>query len=94
LDDVVYFQDNQEEIELDMDTLDLLTLNKLWTFVKGNRKPRPTKPKPSLAQAAAAAGMVAGGDPAVQAARITELQRELARLDGRPDKMKKHKGGA
>ena len=70
---------------MDMDSLDLVTLNKLWQFVKGNRKPRPTKPKPSLAQAAA-------GDPSNQAARINELQRELARLDGRPDKMKKHKG--
>lgn len=68
-------ESGQEEIELDIDSLDLVTLNKLWNFVKGSANRR--KPKGPLEANQAAA-----------AARIHELEMELARLEGRSDKTK------
>jgi hypothetical protein len=50
-------------------------LNKLWNFVKGNRKRKSQN--------------IGTGDPAADAARISELERELAMMDGRVDKAKK-----
>jgi hypothetical protein len=61
---------------LDIDSLDLVTLNRLWNFVKGGRRRRGPK--------------VGTGDPAADAARINELERELALMDGRVDKAKKY----
>lgn len=66
----------QEEIELDIDSLDLVTLNRLWNFVKGKKR-RARKPET---------------DPVAAASRINELERELARMDGRIDKTKKLEG--
>eukprot|EP00158_Paraphelidium_tribonemae_P006580 Partr_v1_DN27887_c0_g1_i7_m22699 putative bromodomain containing len=38
-----HLKDNAgDEIELDIDSLDLLTLNRLWYFVKGSKKPKKT----------------------------------------------------
>lgn len=70
-----------------MDTLDPSTLNKLWAYVKKcvprKRTSKPRPPKPEGADAGTSA------DPAENASRIQELERELARMDGRVDKHKK-----
>ena len=57
-----------------MDQLDLQALNQLWRFVFGSKRRRKNLP-PELA--------------AQQTERISELERELARLDGRMDKARK-----
>lgn len=72
-----------------MDTLDLVTLNKLWNFVKGNAKKRSNK-KP-LKQSETVT------DPAEHEARLQQIEQELARMDGRVDKQKrgtKDEGGS
>ena len=44
-------ENGQDEIELDIDSLDLVTLNRLWNFVKGKKKGRPPGPgQPSARQ--------------------------------------------
>ncbi|KAI3646818.1 hypothetical protein MP228_009746 [Amoeboaphelidium protococcarum] len=64
----------QEEIEIEMDLLDNLTLNKLWNYVMGKKQ---KKQKSSAA------------DPQAAAERIMELNKELAILDGRVPTQKK-----
>ena len=71
-----HLKDNAgDEIELDIDSLDLVTLNRLWYFVKGGKKKRPKTE-----------------DSGLNASKISELEMELARMDGRMDKSKRFQG--
>ena len=71
-----------------MDTLDHATLLKLFKFVKGS-VPRKRGPKKGSKRSMAPAAAAPAGDPADNANRISEIEAELARMDGRVDKTKK-----
>lgn len=75
-------ENGQDEIELDIDSLDTITLNRLWNFVKGKKRKSGAGPK------------IGSGDATVDAARINELEREIAMMDGRVDKVQKLSGAS